>query len=224
VVGLARPYHTLELGLEEVLPTINRDIFPQQDYPYGQYDYQVFFEKEYEKVTSWFELDPEGVLKAVYMKGKAEEVGKPGATATVTKAGGWFGGAPAPPPQLRAIPKEALCVDEDTFQEVLSSMTRTGFRGANAWYLNHQRNREYSLASSKNEGYLHMPVLFIGAAWDAISDVTVSSIADAQRRYCTNLTEKQLDAGHWVALERPSEVNALIARWLVESVPQIWPM
>ncbi|KAM0541948.1 hypothetical protein ACHAPJ_013010 [Fusarium lateritium] len=221
VAGLARPYHTLELGLEQVLGTVNRQIYPEKEYPYGQYDYQVYFEQSFDQVTKWMETDIPGVLRAVYARGRPEEVGKPSMTSTVTRDGGWLGGAPTPPRQLRAIPAQALCVDEAILDDMTTSMTKTGFRGANSWYLKHKRNRAYSLDKSANDGYLHMPVLFVGANWDPISDVAVSSIASAQKKYCTNLKEVNVDAGHWVALEKPDEVNALIAEWLTNSVPTV---
>lgn len=223
-MGLARPCHTLELGLEEVLKSINREVFPVEQYPYGQYDYQVYFESCFERASEWFDQDIEGVLRAIYAKGRPEEVGKPGVTASVTKDGGWFGGAASPPPQLRDIPFQAMCVDETMFNCIVGAMKKNGFRSANAWYCNNQRNRAYFLEESKHGGHLKMPVLFVGASWDPISDITVSTIAHAQRHFCDNLTEVKIDAGHWMALERPFEVNAAIARWLVQSVPEIWPV
>lgn len=43
------------------------------------------------------------------------------------------------------------------------------------------------------------------------------------RRQCTNLKEAKVDASHWVAEEKPAEVNAIIAKWLMEEVEGIWP-
>ena len=205
------------------MKTINRQVFPLKEYPYGQYDYQVYFEQSYEEVSAWFEKDVAGVLRAIYAKGNPREMGKPGMTAAVTKQGGWLGGSPAPPLKLREIPADSICIDEVLLGEVRAAMEGTGFEGANAWYLNHQRNRAYSLHKWRNDGYLHMPVLFIGANWDPISDIAISSIADAQKQHCTNLREVILDAGHWVALEKPEEVNTAIVEWLVQSVPGWWP-
>jgi soluble epoxide hydrolase/lipid-phosphate phosphatase len=43
------------------------------------------------------------------------------------------------------------------------------------------------------------------------------------RRLCKNLKEAKVDASHWVAEEKPAEVNATIAKWLMEEVKGIWP-
>lgn len=223
VVCLARPYHTLEYGLEEVLKTVNRDIYPIDQFPYAQYDYQVYFQTHLAEASAWFEKDVEGVIRAIYVKGNPTEVGKPGLTANVTKAGGWFGGAPAPPPQLRQISADRLCINEDMLEEVVEAMKKTGFLGADCWYANHEANRKYSREKAKYGGYLNMPVLFVGANWDPISDVTVSDIAKAQKEYCKNLKEVYLDAGHWVGLEKPGEVNAAIVEWLKGLGGGFWP-
>jgi len=34
--------------------------------------------------------------------------------------------------------------------------------------------------------------------------------------YCADLTERSVPAGHWVAQERPAEVNDAIGDWLSE--------
>jgi soluble epoxide hydrolase/lipid-phosphate phosphatase len=36
------------------------------------------------------------------------------------------------------------------------------------------------------------------------------------RKDCTDLTERSVPAGHWVAQERPTEVNDAIGDWLSE--------
>jgi soluble epoxide hydrolase/lipid-phosphate phosphatase len=137
--------------------------------------------------------------------------------------GGWFGGADVPPPQLRHLPAAAICVDEQMYSDVVAAFEESRFWSPNTYYANHRRNRAYSLEKAKNDGYVHMPVLFIGAKWDAISDITVSRIADTQKEYCSNLKEIALNAGHWVALEKACEVNAAIVQWIVERCGHMWP-
>lgn len=46
---------------------------------------------------------------------------------------------------------------------------------------------------------------------------------ETMRRKCSNLKEAKIDASHWVAEEKPTEVNAAIAKWLVEDVNGVWP-
>lgn len=220
---MAVPSHVIEKGLEEELKFVNRDQYPKDVYPYGQWDYQNFYEKDFEKATAWFDSDVAACMRAFYAKGKPESLGKPAFTSTVTKDGGWFGGAEKPDPNWKHIPDDAICIDQDTYKSLVEAMERTSFWGADAWYANHERNRKYFFEKAKHDGYLHMPVLFIGARYDTICDTYTSPLAEPQRKYCTNLTEATIEAGHWVAQEKPTETNAVLARWILESVPQQWP-
>jgi hypothetical protein len=43
------------------------------------------------------------------------------------------------------------------------------------------------------------------------------------RRDCADLTEVVVPSGHWMAQERPAEVNAALAKWLATKVPDVWP-
>lgn len=144
----------------------------------------------------------------------------------------------------RQIPIEAMSIDEELYQELSTAMQRTSFWGANAWYSNHDQNKvrpcsssfglrsnsltppsqAYFEKSAKNDGYLYMPTLFIEATWDTVCDTKHSRLGEAQSKYCTNLTEASIDCGHWVPQEAPEKVNAILARWLVESVKEHWPV
>jgi hypothetical protein len=43
------------------------------------------------------------------------------------------------------------------------------------------------------------------------------------RTYCRNFTELTIRSGHWMAQEKPVEVNAALVQWLVTKVPGVWP-
>ncbi|KAF7196879.1 Epoxide hydrolase A [Pseudocercospora fuligena] len=223
VAGLAVPSHVIEKGLEEELKTVNRDTYPEDQYPYGQWDYQRFYQVNFEKATSWFDSDVAACMRAFYAKGSPASLGKPAFTANVQKDGGWFGGLEKPDPAWKQIPIEATCIDEEIYKDLVEAMERTSFYGADAWYANHETNRKYFFEKAKNDGYLHMPTLFIHARYDTICDTFTSSLAEPGRKYCTNLTEASIEAGHWVAQEKPEEVNQIITRWILESVPKQWP-
>ena len=42
------------------------------------------------------------------------------------------------------------------------------------------------------------------------------------REDCADLTEVVVKSGHWMAQEKPVEVNAALARWLALKLPQYW--
>ena len=42
------------------------------------------------------------------------------------------------------------------------------------------------------------------------------------RANCADLTEAVVESGHWMAQEKPREVNAHLARWLAAKLPDAW--
>lgn len=228
VVNMCVPYRTVELGLDELLKYVDRDMYPRDEYPYGQWSYQAFYEQDFAAATAWFDADAPGALRLVYSRGSPAALGKPAMTANVAKDGGWFGGPAAMPrpPATTQIPPGASTLDhlpDADVRELEDAMQRTGFFGADAYYMNHRANRDWVLQHSVNAGVLDMPVLFIQAKYDTVCDTVNSRLTDPMKKLCRHLTMTSIDAGHWVALEKPRETNAAITRWLLESLPDYWP-
>jgi pimeloyl-ACP methyl ester carboxylesterase len=88
--------------------------------------------------------------------------------------------------------------------------------------MNHERNGEFA-KRSVNGGRLDMPVLFLHGRYDFTCETVESRLAEPMRGACPDLTEVVVDSGHWMAQERPVEVNAALARWLAGSFPELWP-
>jgi pimeloyl-ACP methyl ester carboxylesterase len=88
--------------------------------------------------------------------------------------------------------------------------------------VNHAANVAYA-AQAVNDGYLDMPVLFLAARYDYTCESVTSRLAEPMRARCRNLSEQIIASGHWMAQEKPVQVNAALARWLATSVPQAWP-
>ena len=80
-----------EEGVEALIPHVNRDIYPEAEYPKGQWDYQYFYQESFEVAQNEMEVDPYRLVKALFRKGSPEGVGKPAGTAVTRKNGGWFG-------------------------------------------------------------------------------------------------------------------------------------
>ena len=88
--------------------------------------------------------------------------------------------------------------------------------------MNHDANRAYA-ERAVNGGRLAMPVLFLGARYDYTCETVTSRLADPMRAYCDDLAEAIVDSGHWMAQEKPREVNAHLARWIATRVADCWP-
>jgi pimeloyl-ACP methyl ester carboxylesterase len=120
------------------------------------------------------------------------------------------------------LPRDTDIVSEEDLSVYVSALERNGFFGPASWYLNHSANAEYAKAA-RNDGYLDMPALFLNARYDYVCECTHSRLAEPMRKYCRNLTEETIRTGHWMAQEKPAEVNAALVKWLATSVAGVWP-
>jgi len=112
---------------------------------------------------------------------------------------------------------------EEDARKYAAALEGNGFFGPDSWYMNRGRNLEFA-ANAVNGGKLHMPVLFLHGEYDYTCETVDSRLAEPMRQDCANLTEVVIQSGHWMAQEKPVEVNAAIARWLAMKVPAVWPV
>lgn len=216
VASLCVPYYGFERGIEQLLSNIDRSIYPQDKFPAGQWDYQLFYQENFERATKVFDADPYRTMKLMLRKGDPGHVGKPATTSRIRAQGGWFGPLDAAPDS----PRDADVVSEDDLQVYAEALKRNGFFGPDSYYMNHAANARYA-ATGKDR--LELPVLFVHARYDTICATVNGPLAQPMRERCSDLSETVLDCGHWVAQEKPVALNAALARWLVTRVPSVWP-
>jgi soluble epoxide hydrolase/lipid-phosphate phosphatase len=220
VIGMSVPYRTLELGVQHLISTVDRDLYPADEYPYGQWDYQIFYEQNEKEADRQFESNISDIVKLFWSKGRAQTGQAPARTSSVTKDKGWFGGIDAELPQ---IPLEKTSLDQDLFVEIVASLNKTGFRGATSWYLNHAANAKYA-ETSVNDGVLQMPVLFIHTEYDAVCQTVHNpKLMKEMRSNCPDLSEITIKTGHCGMTEGPEATNAGITEWILQNVKDWWP-
>ncbi len=217
IANLCVPYG-LERGLDEILPLVDRTVYPEAEFPAGQWEYMRFYEENFEKARASFDADPVRTVKAMFRKGGPEGLGKPSRTAYVRRDGGWFGGAGMAPD----VPRDADVITEADLHAYASALQRNGFFGPDSWYMNHGRNAEYA-NRAHNGGKLGLPVLFLHGRYDYTCQTVTSRLAEPMRALCSDLTEQIVDSGHWMAQERPTVVNAALVGWMARKLPELWP-
>lgn len=212
VVNLCVPYATLEKGLEVVIDLVDRKVYPESEFPAGQWEYMRFYEENFDQATAPMDANPRTFCQAIFRKGDPAGKGLPSGTSMVRKTGGWLGGMSEAPEILR----DEDVVSQAELDQFVAGLERNGFSSANAWYMNHEANKQYSNVEASSE-VLKMPVLFIHAAYDFTCETIDSDLAKPMRELCHDLTEEVIPSGHWMAQERPVEVNQVLAKWLVNS-------
>ena len=195
----------------------DRSLYPVDTMPYAQWDYQIFYEEHFEHASAAFEKNVRNTVKILFRKGDPAGRGKPARTAFTRADGGWFQGADQAPD----VPMDRDLLTDEDLNRYVSALEANGFFGPDAWYMNAQRNAEYA-HRAPGGGRLAMPVLFLHAAHDYVCETLTSRLADPMRAHCADLTEVVVPSGHWMAQERPVEVNAALARWLAQRLPDLW--
>jgi pimeloyl-ACP methyl ester carboxylesterase len=217
VANLCVPYIPEGFTLENLIPLVDRRIYPAEGYPAGQWDYQVYYQESFEAASRAFDSDPYKVAKLLFRKGNPAGVGQPSATSMTRKQGGWFRGGVVPD-----VPRDGDVVSEADLSVYAASLARNGFFGPDAWYMNHERNGDFA-KRAVNGGRLDTPVLFLHGRYDFTCETVESRLAEPMRGACADLTEAIVDSGHWMAQEKPVEVNSALARWLAGKFPELWP-
>lgn len=216
VASLCVPYFTLERGLDHALTLVDRGLYPEKEFPNGQWDYMRHYEENFAAAIAPMDANPRNFVKLALRKGDPAGEGKPAITASARRDQGMLGGA------LRDVPRDGDVLTEEDLCAYASALERNGFFGPSSWYMNHPANAEYS-KTARNDGYLDMPALFLNARYDYVCECTHSRLAEPMRTFCRNLTEQTIRSGHWMAQERPLEVNAALTKWLATAVPEAWP-
>jgi pimeloyl-ACP methyl ester carboxylesterase len=215
VASLCVPYLAAGNNVENRLSLVDRSVYPADLYPVGQWDYHLFYEESFDKARAQFEANIRNVVKAMFRKGNPAAVGKPAATASVRRNGGWFGGGACPD-----VPRDGDVITEQDLEAYTAALSRHGFFGPNAWYMNHKANGDYARRATAPQ--LRMPVLFLHGAYDTTCETVTSRFAEPMRRDCADLTEVIVKSGHWMAQEQPVAVNAALTRWLAAKLPDYW--
>ncbi|MDA1098070.1 MAG: alpha/beta hydrolase [Proteobacteria bacterium] len=219
VASLCVPYGPLEQGLEGLIAAVDRSVYPEDEFPAGRWEYMRFYEENFARATAGFEANPYNTAKALFRSGSPSGRGKPSRTAFVRKQGGWFGPDNAAPD----VPRDDAVITEEDLSVYAAAMTRTGFFGADSYYMNHAANAAYA-GTAGNGGVLEMPVLFIAARYDYTCECIDSDLAKPMAASRGNLTNRVIDSGHWMAQEKPVAVNAAPSHWLATQVPDFWPV
>jgi len=217
VANLCVPYLPEGFAPQILIPLVDRTIYPEEQFPAGQWDYQLFYEENFDRARSCVEADIAATVRALFRQGDPANVGKPAPTAFTRKSGDFFGGlgrAPDLPMDISVMTDVDCCA-------YVEALERNGFFGPDSWYMNAASNIEYAKQVGDG-GKLSLPVLFLHGTYDFVCETTANSrFADPMRKACSNLTEGYIKSGHYMAQEQPVAVNRALARFIAEKLPQL---
>ena len=76
VVFISVPYVPEAFALSNLLPLVDRQLYPADQYPYGQWDYYRFYLTHFDRTVTDFDADIPSSLAAIYRSGNPDSVGK----------------------------------------------------------------------------------------------------------------------------------------------------
>ena len=211
VVALCVPYLARGLTLPNLAATVDRDLYPADTHPVGQWDYWLYHREQAGAAAAVLEADVGATIAALYRRTAPEAVGRRTPFADVRTRGGFFGRKPSAP----SMPRDETMLSRADHDAFVAAFRRTGFRGANAWYLNDAANAAYA-AEAPAFGRIDLPVLFLHADRDVVCDTVRSALAGPMREDCGDLFETTIEAGHSLMLEAPDAVGEAVDSWLRE--------
>jgi pimeloyl-ACP methyl ester carboxylesterase len=217
IANLCVPYMPDGFAPETIIPLVDREVYPEDQFPAGQWEYMLFYRENFDKARAAFEANVPATVRALFRKGNASAKGQPSRTALVRRDGGWFGGAGVAPD----VPVDPDVLGDADLSAYIAALQRTGFFGPDSWYMNGTWNMAYA-KQAHDGGRLSLPVLFLHGAYDYTCETMDSRLAEPMRAACSDLTEIVIKSGHWMAQEKPLEVNAALAKWLATKLPSAW--
>ena len=217
VTNLCVPYIPEGFAAESIIPLADRRVYPEDRFPAAQWDYQLFYRENFAAACAGFESNVRATVRTLFRAGDPAGKGKPARTSFVRSNGGWFG----PKQQAPDVPRDAAVLNEEDEHRYVAALERNGFFGPDSWYMNAEVNTQFAERAKAN-WRLTMPVLFMHGAYDYVCETIDLRLAEPMRGNCTNLTEVTVLSGHWMAQEKPTQVNAALAKWLALKLPELW--
>lgn len=209
VASLCVPYFARGMTLDTLVSLVDRTLYPEREHPVGQWDYWLHHRERFTQSAADLLSDVPATVAALFRTGSADVAGKPSRLANVRAQGGWFDAAH----RASALAPDTHILARGDYDAFVAAFERTGFAGANAWYLNDAANAAYA-DEAPDFGRLTLPALFIHASWDTTCETVRGRLADPMRADCADLTEVIIEAGHSVMLERPAETNSALGNWI----------
>ena len=63
------PYYTIDRGLDHTLTLVDRKLYPESEFPYGQWEYMRFYEENFAAATDPMDANVRKFLKLAFRKG-----------------------------------------------------------------------------------------------------------------------------------------------------------
>ena len=92
IISLCVPFRMQD----SMISSIDRNLYPEDDFPYGQWEYQFYYRENFEEAQKQLEANTYNTVKCLFRSGSKDTLDKHAQTAFVRKNNGWFKDGVAP--------------------------------------------------------------------------------------------------------------------------------
>src|ERR1700710_193215 len=85
IATLCVPYIPGGFAPANMIPLVDRSVYPESEFPAGQWEYQLFYQENFGKACAAFEANVTDTVKALFRRGSAAGKGQPSRTALVRR-------------------------------------------------------------------------------------------------------------------------------------------
>jgi pimeloyl-ACP methyl ester carboxylesterase len=231
VVGICVPYRGPTVDADAKGNKVKTFPYSLSDLPdAGQWDYQLHHIEEPDRVAAELDADIRRSCLAIFQANYEH----PGARKwnqyismfdqrkRFKESGGgyaWF--VPSTDGSFPEVTRDDRMVTEADIDRYVEGIERNGgFGPPNFYYLNHLADQEYSRTGVGDGRIASVPALMVTAEFDT---VCTPAMAVGMETWFDQLTIKNIKCGHWVAQEKPEELNAVLVGWLATQLADVWP-
>ena len=86
IISLCVPFRMQD----SMISSIDRNLYPEDDFPYGQWEYQFYYRENFEEAQKQLEANTYNTVKCLFRSGSKDTIDKHAQTAFVRKNNGWF--------------------------------------------------------------------------------------------------------------------------------------
>ena len=108
VASLCVPYFTIERGLDHTVTLVDRTVYPENEFPVGQWDYMRHYEENFAEAIVPMDANVRNVVKLLFRKGDPGGEGRPFRTAYARRNRGMLGAGALPD-----VPRDGDVVSEE---------------------------------------------------------------------------------------------------------------
>ena len=148
VANLCVPYIPEGFALATIMPLADRALYPEAEFPFAQWDYQIFYEENFERASSGFEADVRCDRQGALSRRRPRRTRQAGNHRGVRPRQRAVGSAPTT--SRRTAPRDDRVIGRGGRGPLRRRARAQRISGPDSWYMNAEANIAYAERARPN--------------------------------------------------------------------------